>query len=97
MTGRKGWTAAIAAIALAAVGTAVMVVGTATHDPDGRGEGRASTPHRAEAAGADTGVARGGPPPRGQAPAVALTVPRFQNAFNAEAGSRRLLILLSPT
>lgn len=97
MSWRKGWTAAIAAMALAAVGTAVMVVGTAMRDPDGRGEGGSSAPQRAEAAGADTGVARGGPIPRGQAPAAALTGPRFQNAFNAEAGNRRLLILLSPT
>jgi hypothetical protein len=89
--------AAIAAVALAVVGTAVLFVGNAVRDPDGRGEGRRSAVQRAEAADADTGVARGGPPPRGQAPVVALTVERFQNAFNAEAGNRRLLILLSPT
>jgi hypothetical protein len=96
MSGRKGWMAAVAAIALALVGTSVMIVGTALREPGGRGEGRRDV-RRAEAAGADTGVTRGGAVPRGQATAVALTVPRFQNAFNAEAGNRRLLILLSPT
>lgn len=96
MNGRKGWMAAVAAIVLAVVGASVMIVGTALRDPDGRGEGRGNV-RRADAAGADTGVTRGGPVPKGQATAVALTVPRFQNAFNAEAGNRRLLILLSPT
>lgn len=92
MNERKGW---VAAIALAMVATAVLFVGNGMRDPQ-RGEGRRSV-RGAEAADADTGVARGGSAPRGQAPVVALTVPRFQNAFNAEAGNRRLLVLLSPT
>lgn len=88
----KGW---VAAIALAMVATALLFVGNGMRDPQ-RGAGRQSA-RAAEAAEADTGVARGGSAPRGQAPVVALTVPRFQNAFNAEAGNHRLLILLSPT
>jgi hypothetical protein len=92
----------LAALALVVVGTAVLVVGSGHRDPAGRGENGESrrvsiTPDRAEAAPRDTGVARGGRAPRGQAPVVQLTFPRFQNAFNADASERRVLILLSPT
>lgn len=44
-----------------------------------------------------TGVARGGATPKLQPPAATLTFERFQNAFNADAGVPRLLIMLSPT
>ena len=124
MQGRNRWAATIAALAFLAVGTAVVLVGTAMRDPAGRGErhdrgvaaaGAAGAAGSGGAAGAgaagagagpagaagsapgDTGVARGGPTPRGQTPVAALTFPRFQNAFNADADDTRLLILLSPT
>jgi hypothetical protein len=100
METRKAWAAIFAGIALIVVGTAValIVLGTAMRNPAGRGQGRlAATPEKAEAAPGDTGVARGGPPPKGQAPAVALTLPRFLDAFNAETQNQRLLIMLSPT
>src|SRR5512143_700092 len=44
-----------------------------------------------------TGVARGGATPKLQPPAATLTFERFQNAFNADAGQPRLVIMLSPT
>ena len=43
------------------------------------------------------GVARGGETPKLQPPALSLTLERFQDAFNADAGVPRLLIMLSPT
>ena len=48
-------------------------------------------------AAADTGVARGGVIPKGQPPVALLTIERFRNAFDAEAGQPRLVLLLSPT
>lgn len=97
MSARNGWSVAIASLALAALGTAVLIVGNAARDAQSREEGRRAAIAPAAAASADTGLARGGPVPKGQIRAVALTVPRFLNAFNADAGDRRLLILLSPT
>ena len=96
----RRWQVAAAVLALVVVGTAVLVVGKALRDPSGRGERRESrgaSVTQAEAAPGDTGVTRGGRAPRGQAPVVLLTFPRFQDAFNADAGERRVLILLSPT
>jgi hypothetical protein len=43
------------------------------------------------------GVARGGATPKLQPPAATLTFERFQDAFNADAGAPRLLVMLSPT
>jgi len=99
MNGRKGWTIGIAVLALAGVGAAVMIAGNAVRDFQWHEETRQASlaPDQAQASPSDTGLTRGGPVPRGQAPAVALTVPRFLNAFNADASDRRLLILLSPT
>lgn len=106
MGGPGRWQLAIAAIALAVVGTVVVIAGTLMRSPDGRGEAasrHASTNRNvsivdaAQSVPRESGIARGGRAPRGQAPVVELTMPRFQNAFNADAGERRLLITLSPT
>jgi len=99
MDGQKGWLVAIATLAAVGILTAVLLVGSTLRDPLGRGEHRlALDPSRAVAARLQpTGVARGGRVPPGQPPARALTFPRFQNAFNAEASDLRLLVLLSPT
>ena len=99
MSGRKGWTIGIAVLALAGVGAAVMIAASAFRDFQWHEETRQASlaPDQAEASPSDTGLVRGGPVPRGQAPVVALTVTRFLNAFNADASDRRLLVLLSPT
>ena len=99
MNSRQKWTVGIAVLALAGVGAAVIIAGSALRDAQWHEETRQASlaPGQADASPSDTGLTRGGPMPRGQAPAVALTVPRFLNAFNAEASDRRLLILLSPT
>ncbi|HYJ34319.1 MAG TPA: hypothetical protein VE326_14000 [Candidatus Binatia bacterium] len=99
MNGRQGWTIAMAVLALMGVGAAVIIAGDAFRDARWHEETRQASlaPEQAQGSPSDTGVARGGPVPRGQTPAVALTVPRFLDAFNADASDRRVLILLSPT
>lgn len=88
------WVAVAAVFALAVVGgvTAVLIGRSPTLE-EGR---RSEEGHRAHAA-ADSILARGGPAPPGQTPVAALTVPGFRSAFQGEAGTARLLVLLSPT
>lgn len=102
VSAQRGWTIGIALLALGSVGAAVYIAGSSMKSAQWREENRravlaAENANAAEAAPGDTGVARGGSVPHGQPPATALTVPRFIDAFNADASQHRLVVLLSPT
>ena len=100
MSAKRGWTIGIALLALIVVGTAVYIAGSAIQDAQWHEASRnavLAAENPAPAAPGDTGVVRGGAVPRGQTPATALTVPRFIDAFNADAARHRLIVLLSPT